>query len=67
MQNSEIRSSLLTIYDKISKPSTREVAYDLYKKLVLKNIYYNQQSNFIIQQLNDFISPLESKEKEPTL
>ena len=41
MQNSEIRSSLLTIYDKISKPSTREVAYDLYKKLVLKNIYYN--------------------------
>ena len=67
MQNSEIRSSLLTIYDKLSKPSTREVAYDLYKKLVLKNIYYNQQSNFIIQQLNDFISPLEPKEKEPTL
>ncbi len=67
MQNSEIHSSLITIFDKLSKPTTREVAYELYKKLVLKNIYYNPQSNFIIQQLNDFISPLEPKEKEPTL
>ena len=55
MQNSEIHSSLITIFDKLSKPTTREVAYELYKKLVLKNIYYNPQSNFIIQQLNDFI------------
>ena len=67
MQNSEIHSSLITIFDKLSKPTTREVAYELYKKLVLKNIYYNPQSNFIIQQLNDFISPLEPKEKEPAL
>ena len=67
MSNSEIRSSLLIIYDKLSKPSTREVAYELYKKLILKNIYYPPQSNYIIQQLTDFISPLTPKEKEPTL
>ena len=40
MSNSEIRSSLLTIYEKLSKPSTREVGYELYKKLILQNIYY---------------------------
>ena len=67
MSNSEIRSSLLTIYEKLSKPSTREVGYELYKKLILQNIYYPPQSNYIIQQLTDFISPLTPKEKEPTL
>jgi hypothetical protein len=34
MQNSEIHSLLIAIFDKLSKPITREVAYELYKKLV---------------------------------
>ena len=67
MSNSEIRSSLLSIYDKLSKASTREVGYELFKKLILKSIYNQNQTNYIIQQLNDFITPLEPKEKEPTL
>ena len=37
MSNQEIKTSLISIYDKINKPPTKEVGYDLFLKLVHKN------------------------------
>ena len=37
MSNQEIKTSLISIYDKINKPPTKEVGYDLFIKLVHKN------------------------------
>ena len=67
MTNQEIKSSLISIYDKINKPSTKEVGYDLYLKLVHKNLYSPSQINFIINHVGEFINPLSPKEKDPCL
>ena len=67
MTNQEIRSSLISIYDKINKPPTKEVGYDLFLKLVHKNIYSPPQMNFIINHVSEFITPLEPKEKDPCI
>ena len=67
MTNQEIKSSLISIYDKINKPPTKEVGYDLFLKLVHKNIYSPPQVNFIINHVSEFISPLEPKEKDPCI
>ena len=45
MSNQEIKTSLISIYDKINKPPTKEVGYDLFLKLVHKNLN-NIQSQF---------------------
>ena len=65
MSNQEIRSSLISIYDKINKPPTKEVGYDLFLKLVHRNLYFSSQMNFIINNIGEFITPLTPKEKDP--
>ena len=65
--NTEIKSNLFTIYDKISKPNTKEVGYELYKKLITKNIHSQSNMNTIINNINDFLTALNPKEKEPHL
>jgi len=67
MPNQEIKASLISIYDKINKPPTKEVGYDLFLKLVHKNIYSPPQMNFIINHVSEFILPLEPKEKDPCI
>ena len=67
MTNQEIKASLISIYDKINKPPTKEVGYDLFLKLVHKNLYSSSQMNFIINHIGEFISPLTPKEKDPCL
>ena len=67
MSNQEIKSSLISIYDKINKPPTKEVGYDLFLKLVHKNLYTPSQMNFIINHVSEFITPLEPKEKDPCM
>ena len=65
MSNQEIRSSLILVYDKINKPPTKEVGYDLFLKLVHRNLYFSPQMNFIINNIGEFITPLSPKEKDP--
>ena len=67
MSNQEIKSSLISIYDKINKPPTKEVGYDLFLKLVHKNLYSSPQMNYIINHVSEFILPLEPKEKDPCI
>ena len=67
MSNQEIKTSLISIYDKINKPPTKEVGYDLFLKLVHKNLYSSSQMNFIINHIGEFISPLTPKEKDPCI
>ena len=64
---SEIKSILLNVYDRLTKPSTKEVGYELFLKLIIKHLYNPSSINFIISQLAEFIPPLPPKEKEPTL
>ena len=67
MTNQEIKATLISIYDKINKPPTKEVGYDLFLKLVHKNLFSAPQMNLIINHAGEFISPLSPKEKEPCL
>ena len=67
ISNPEIKSSLLTIYDKIGMIQSRELGYDLFIDLILNNIYISTTMNFIISQVGDFINSLSPKEKEPYL
>ena len=67
LSNAEIKSILLNIYDRLTKPSTKEVGYELFLKLILKNLYSSSSMSFILSQLSEFIPPLPPKEKEPCL
>jgi hypothetical protein len=67
MSNQEINSSLISIYDKIGKPPTKEVGYDLFLKLVNKNLDSSPQMNYIINHIGEFLSPLTPKEKDPCI
>ncbi len=67
LSNSEIKSILLNIYDRLTKPSTKDVGYELFLKLIHKHLYNSPSISFIISQLAEFIPPLPPKEKEPTL
>ena len=67
LSNPEIKSTLLTIYDKIGMAPTREVGYELFIDLILNNIYSSQTMSFIISHVGDFINSLNSNEKEPYL
>ena len=67
LSNAEIKSILLNIYDRLTKPSTKEVGYELFLKLILKNLYSPSSMSFILSQLSEFIPPLPPKEKEPCL
>ena len=67
ISNPEIKSSLLTIYDKIGMIQSREIGYELFIDLILNNLYISSAMNFIISQVGDFISSLSPKEKEPYL
>ena len=65
ISNPEIKSSLLTIYDKVGMPQTREIGYELFLELILNNLYSSSTITFIISQLGDFINSLNQNEKEP--
>ena len=67
ISNPEIKSSLLTIYDKIGMIQSREIGYNLFIDLIINNIYISSTMNFIISQVGDFINSLSPKEKEPYL
>ena len=67
LSNPEIKSILLNIYDRLTKPSTKEVGYELFLKLILKNLYSPSSMSFILSQISEFIPPLPPKEKEPCL
>jgi len=67
LSNPEIKSILLNIYDRLTKPSTKEVGYELFLKLILQNLYSPSSISFILSQLSEFIPPLSAKEKEPCL
>lgn len=67
LTNPEIRSILLNIYDRLTKASTKEVGYELFLKLILKNLSSPSSISYIISQLSEFIPPLSPKEKEPCL
>lgn len=67
LSNPEIRSILLNIYDRLTKASTKEVGYELFLKLILKNLASPSSISYIISQLSEFIPPLSPKEKEPCL
>ena len=63
ISNPELKSSLLTIYDKIGMIQSREIGYELYVDLIINNIYLSSAINFIINQIGDFINSLSPKEK----
>ena len=67
ISNPEIKSSLLTIYDKIGMIQSREIGYELFVELIMNNIYLSSSMNYIISQVGDFIYSLSPKEKEPYL
>ena len=67
LPNNEIKTMLLNVYEKLTKPSTKEVGYELFLKLILKHLYNPPSITYIISQLAEFIPPLPPKEKEPTL
>ena len=67
ISNPEIKSSLLTIYDKIGMIQSREIGYELFIDLILNNIYLSTTMNYIISQVGEFINSLSPKEKEPYL
>ena len=67
LPNNEIKTILLNVYEKLTKPSTKEVGYELFLKLILKHLYNPPSITYIISQLAEFIPPLPPKEKEPTL
>ena len=67
ISNPEIKSSLLTIYDKIGIMQSRDMGYELFIDLIINNIYISSTMNFIISQVGDFINSLSPKEKEPYL
>ena len=67
LPNNEIKTMLLNVYEKLTKPSTKEVGYELFLKLILKHLYNPPSIIYIISQLAEFIPPLPPKEKEPTL
>ena len=48
ISNPELKSTLLTIYDKIGMTSTREVGYELFLDLILNNKYSSSTIIFII-------------------
>lgn len=64
MQNPEIKANLLTIFDKVAKPSTKDVGYELFTKLVLMNVYSAQQMNYLINQIGKYLIPINNKEKD---
>ena len=58
ISNPEIKSSLLTIYDKIGMSQSRDIGYQLFIDLIMNNIYSTSTMNFIISQVGDFINSL---------
>ena len=60
----DIKPSLLAVYDKVQNQSTRQVGYELFKSLISKHIQSQQEMNYIIQQLSEYVSSLDSKQKD---
>ena len=66
---SDIKKHFVQIFDKIQNTTTKDVSYDLYKKLILKSTFNENQMMYIIQQVNDFLLSFTKtpKEKEHAL
>jgi hypothetical protein len=69
LSNSDIRKQFIQIFDKLQSPPTKDVAYEIYKKLILESTFNEPHMLFIIQQVNDYLisSNKSNKEKEPAL
>ena len=69
LSNSDIKKQFIQIFDKLQSPPTKDVAYEIYKKLILKSTFNEPQMMFIIQQVNDYLISFNksNKEKEPAL
>ena len=66
---SDIKKQFVQIFDKIQNTTTKDVSYDIYKKLILKSTFNENQMMYIIQQVNDFLLSFTKtpKEKEHAL
>ena len=51
------------IYEKINKPQTKEVGYELFLEIMNKNLYSSSQMNFIINHIGEFIAELTPKKR----
>ena len=67
MTNQEIKTTLVSIYEKIINPPLKEAGYDLFLKLVRNNLFSSLQMSLIINHVEEFLLSLTPKEKEPCL
>ena len=69
LSSSDIKKQFVQIFDKIQNTTTKDVSYDIYKKLILKSTFNENQMMYIIQQVNDFLLSFTKtpKEKEHAL
>ena len=63
----DIKPSLLTVYDKVQNQSTKQVGFELFKSLISKHLQSQQEMNYIIQQLSEYVSSLDSKQKDTAI
>lgn len=63
ISNPEIKSSLLTIYDKIGMIQSREIGYELFIDLILNNIYISTTMNYIISQVGNLSTHYPQRKK----
>ena len=63
--NPEIRNLILKIYDKLNSPSTRDVGYDMFIKLIEKNISSKTVISQILFQIGEFLKNLQTDDKDP--
>ena len=64
---SEIKSSLNKIYDRIRVKKTQDKGYELFKKLIIKNISNRTLLSSLINNIQEKISKLSLEEKPPYL
>ena len=63
----EIKSSLNKVYDRIRTPKTKEKGYELFKKIISKNIYNKTLLCSVISNIQEKISKLPPMERPPYL
>ena len=64
MSTSEINSTLQIIFSKIKTSQSKEIGYELYKKLISKNITDNTKTTYIIKIVKEYLNSLLAPEKE---
>ena len=66
MSTSEINSTLQIIFSKIKTSQSKEIGYELYKKLISKNITDNTKTTYIIKIVKEYPVPFCLTDKELT-